>query len=198
MQSFLYKFLLLLFVLCTSHAFASTNPEHNEDTIAKNKRHYLKLQGVVREPGKTATDKGKPLANAIIKVFDDKHKLLGSFTTNNKGKCEFRVPINKQFFIEFTKEGYVSKIIQVNTNMPPERKLAFIFPFEVTIFKEVNGLDVSILKKPVAKVVYNIIEHQFDYDYTFTNRINSELKVLYEEYERLKAKEASTDTLKNK
>ena len=121
--------------------------------------------------------------------------LLGEFTTDKKGKVDFKVPINKDFFIEFSKPGYVSKIIQVNTHMPPERKLAFIFPFEVNIFKEVEGLDVSILKKPVAKVVYNLIEHQFDYDDGFTNQVNSKLKILYKEYEKLKAEELKKDTI---
>lgn len=174
-------------------AFATTVDE-NQDTIAKNKRYYLKLEGRIKEPGKTETEKGKPIENAIIKVYDDKHLLLGAFTTDKKGKTDFKVPINKDFFIEFSKSGYVSKIIQVNTHMPPERKLAFIFPFEVNIFKEVEGLDVSILKKPVAKVVYNLIEHQFDYDDGFTNQVNSKLKVLYKEYEKLKAEEFTKDT----
>lgn len=196
MQLFTLKYSLL--IICISLAAAANGIEHNEDTIAKNKRHYLKLEGIVKEPGKTATEKNKALEGAIIKVFDETYTLLGSFTTNGKGKAEFRIPINKQFFIEFSKPGYVSKIIEVNTQMPPERKLAFIFPFEVSIFKEIEGFDISMLKKPVAKVVYNLIEHQFDYDYTFTNKVNHELKLLYEQYETLKANQAKKDTINGK
>lgn len=170
----------------------------NQDTIAKNKRHYLKLQGIVRETGKTEFEKGKPIENAFIKVYNDKNLLLGEFTTNKKGKCEFKVPINKQFIIEFSKPGYVSKFIEINTKMPPERKLAFIFPFEVNIFKEIEGLDISLLKRPVAKVVYNLIEHQFDYDDGYTNKINHDLKMLYKQYEELKLKSKQADSTNSK
>jgi hypothetical protein len=65
----------------------------------------------------------------------------------------------------------------------------------LTFFEEIKNLDVSVLKKPIAKVSYNIIMEQFAYDINYTSRINLELKKMYKSYYLLqKMENDSIDT----
>ena len=70
----------------------------------------------------------------------------------------------------------------MNTKVPFGQNEVYSFDFDIDIFEKVNGLDASVLEKPIAKVAYNIIDERFAYDISFTNKINSELKKMYRNY----------------
>jgi hypothetical protein len=90
--------------------------------------------------------------------------------------------LNRQLRLEISKRGYVTKYIDVNTKVPPERKLAYLFPFDIDLFDEIPGLDVSTLKRPIAKVKYDSEKNNFEYDEAFTNSVNRDMKALYKNY----------------
>jgi hypothetical protein len=50
------------------------------------------------------------------------------------------------------------------------------------IFESIEGLDTKLLEKPLAIVYYNVTNNQFEYDAAYTNRINSDLQLLYRNY----------------
>ena len=165
--------------------------------VDKSKKEYLEMRGVVKIS--KAFEKGEEiqLENAEIFIYSDTTiQFLLKVVTEKKGKCEFRLPLDRKLYILVTKEGFVSKKIEVNTKVPKEKKAAFIFPFSLDIFEKIDGLDVSILNKPIAKVNYSINKDQFDYDYAYTNKVNSDLKLLYRDYYALKRLEKELNPLK--
>jgi hypothetical protein len=62
----------------------------------------------------------------------------------------------------------------------------------VDLFEEVPGLNVNVLKNPIAKVSYNFAMEGFAYDVVYTSKINTELKKMYKEYYRLQKELADT------
>ena len=71
--------------------------------------------------------------------------------------------------------------------MPKSQEIGdYYFEFGVDIFEEVQGLDVSMLREPVAKIFFNTFTKKFDYDYNYTAKINNDVKALYKNYEALK------------
>ena len=60
-----------------------------------------------------------------------------------------------------------------------------IFPFDIDLFEEIEGLNVEVLREPIAKITYNNFNKTFDYDYNYTVKINNNIKKLYNEYYRL-------------
>ena len=144
--------------------------------------YYLELKGNVRQ-SKSINEKEeiKSIDSASITVYvaDIVHTQT---YTNKKGRCIFKLPLGTNFKIVISKPGFTTKFFEVNTRVPLEKKNTFSFSFDIDLFEEVKGLDISILKKPIAKVTYNLIVDQFAYDINYTSRINFGLKKMYKNY----------------
>lgn len=169
----------------------------DKDTLpgTKGAKEYLEMRGVVKSARTTAKGSEFPLDSAIILIYTDTTKPpLLTVRSEKKGKCEFRLPLNKKFVIRISKQGYVTKIIEVNTKTPANKKGIYIFPFSVDLFKNVYEVDFSILKRPIARVTYSINNSQFDYDYAYTDRVNAQLKGIYSDYFLLEDTQDSSKT----
>ena len=170
----------------------------------KTKKAYLEMRGIIKESKSDEKGEDQVLDSATISIYSDMgpRMLLLQLSTNKKGKCDFRLPLDQKFIIEFSKAGYVTKYIEVNSKIPKKHEAAYIFPFNVDIFEDIKGLDVSVLKKPIAKITYALNQNQFSYDINYTNKINYDLKKLYKNYYFLQQVEADSnqdsDTTKNK
>lgn len=155
------------------------------------KEQYLEMKGNVKQSKGTIKEEAKMLDSALVTIYSGSIP-YSEIWTSKKGKCSFKLPLDKTFQIEVSKKGYVTKFFEVNTKVPNDKKSAFGFYFDIDIFEEVKGLDVNVLKKPIAKVAYNIITEQFAYDVSYTSRINFELKKMYKNYYMLQAMEKDT------
>jgi hypothetical protein len=106
--------------------------------------------------------------------------------TNKKGKCSFKLPLDKNIKIQVSKKGFVTKSIAVNTKIPAQQKDIFSFNCDVDIFEEIKDLDVTVLNAPIARITYSPSLNAFQYDVAYTNKVNVELKKMYKKYYHLK------------
>ncbi|MCB0401786.1 MAG: hypothetical protein KDD41_06865 [Flavobacteriales bacterium] len=116
-----------------------------------------------------------------------------TISTPADGKFDLSLPPDGIYLIEFSRPNHVTKRIEFSTkNVPPEdAKYGFEFPMEMNLFEKIDGLDVSILDKPIAKVAFDPSTGYMDYDPEYTKSVQKELERLKKELEeRLKAKEA--------
>lgn len=116
-----------------------------------------------------------------------------TMTSPANGKFEASLLPGAVYLIEFSKPGHVTKRIELSTkNVPPDdAKYGFDFPMEMNLFEKIEGLDVSILNQPIAKVAFNPATGYMDYDPAYTKSIKKELERLKQELaERLKQLEA--------
>lgn len=163
----------------------SANPE--KDTTIKSKDFYLEFRAAVRQlKGQelNKTREVKLLESVLITMYSGDIP-YSEIWTNKKGKCSFKLPLDNNFKIQISKKGFVTKHISVSTKIPNDKRGVFSFSFDIDLFKEVKGLDVSILKKPIAKVEYNFTLDAFAYDVGYTSRINTDLKKMYKNYYKL-------------
>ena len=133
----------------------------------------------------------KELTQALIRIYADTSTILvQKIETDERGWVAFQIPLQKFYTIKISKVGYVTKIITVDAHMPKSMEIGdYYFEFGVDIFEEVQGLDVSMLKEPVAKIFFNTFTKKFDYDYNYTAKINKDVKALYKNYDLLKKNE---------
>lgn len=124
----------------------------------------------------------KNLEDATISIYDSL-KLYQSVKSDRSGWVAFQIPIQKTFKIKITKQNYVTKIISVDTHMPKLKEGNYYFEFTCDLFEQIEGLDISILREPVAKIFFNTFTKKFDYDYNYTAKINNEVKKMYQDYE---------------
>lgn len=170
---------------------------------------YLELRGYVRHLRGDALQSEKeikPLDSVLVTIYNGSVP-YSELWTNKKGKCGFKLPLDKEFKLEISRKGFVTKYITILTKVPNDKKSIFNFSFDVDLFEEVPGLDVTVLKSPIAKVSYNLAMEGFAYDVVYTSKINTELKKMYKEYYRLQKELADTvhntdsvkiDTIKKK
>lgn len=163
------------------------------DTITK-QEYFLELKGNVRQ-SKAISEKEeiKPIDSALIEVYI-KDIPFTQVYTNKKGRCVFKLPLGKLYKIVVSKKGFTTKFFEVNTIIPNDKINTYSFSFDIDLFEEIKDLNISILKKPIAKVMFNLIVEQFVYDINYTSRINFDLKKMYKSYYYLLQK-SQVDTL---
>ncbi|MBA3704558.1 MAG: hypothetical protein H0W84_01245 [Bacteroidetes bacterium] len=173
--------LLLIAFSSGTQASYLYSPAAISDTTLK-LEYYLELKGNVRQ-SKSITDKEeiKAIDSALVTIYSDKI-LFSETITNKKGRCVFKIPLDKKFRVVVSKRGFTTKFFEVFTGVPMDKKNTFTFSFDIDLFEEVKGLDISILQKPIAKITYNLIVEQFQYDIGYTSRINQGLKKMYKNY----------------
>jgi tetratricopeptide (TPR) repeat protein len=116
-----------------------------------------------------------------------------TLTSESSGKFNAGLEPDGIYLIEFSKPGHVTKRIEFSTKNVPEddAKYGFEFPMEMNLFEKMDGLDVSILNKPIAKVAFDPATGYMDYDPAYTKSIKNELDRLKKELEeKLKQQEA--------
>jgi hypothetical protein len=197
--------LLFLFLFLTNNMSAQSSasgspPKKNTMTAADSARvkdYYLELRGYVRQLKNNEDEKVnevKPLDSVLITIYNGDVP-YSEIWTNKKGKCVFKLPLDKVFKIEISRKGFVTKYITVTTKVPNDQKTVFNFSFDVELFEVVPGLDVSVLNNPIAKVSYNLAVEGFAYDVNYTSKINMELKKMYKNYYRLQKIASDTSLL---
>jgi hypothetical protein len=171
----------------------STQQEKTDST--KQKDYYLEIKATVRQSkGDEKGDESVALDSVLVTIFNGEVP-YSEIWTNKKGKCSFRLPLDKNLKIQVAKKGFVTKSIAVNTKIPAQQKDIFSFNCDVDIFEEIKGLDVTVLNAPIARITYSPSLNSFQYDVAYTNKVNVELKKMYKKYYHLK--EMDADSLNN-
>ena len=147
----------------------------------------LVIDGFVRDQ----KDESK-LAAVRVEVMQNGNDFAKTITKDN-GKFEFKLPLEADYMLQFFKRGYVGKKISINArNIPPE-DAAFGYEFggwNVKLFREVEGLDVSILDKPIARIVYDTVANVFTYDKEYIKLVENEMEQMEKDYKKKLKEEA--------
>jgi hypothetical protein len=192
---FLRFIVLLVLASVPAWLFAAGN-----DTLIPAGQNYLEMRGrVLRSVGEQGGN--MPLDSAVVQVLDEAGKPMWHGVTDTKGHLNLRLPLGKKFTMSFTKKGYVKKLISVDTHVTGDPKKNFEFAYDIDIFESVEGLDVTVLNSPVAKIVYRSYDKTFTYDAAYTNKINVALQKMYREYYTIGQREkhfATSDSVATK
>lgn len=88
-----------------------------------------------------------------------------------------RLDFNTEYTIDFTKPGYITKTIRVNTKVEEDRKKYGFDPYKigVRLFKQYEGVNTVIYNQPVASIRYLAEMDDFGYDTDYTKSILSAL-----------------------
>jgi len=169
----------------TSKVISKPTQSSKLDSILP-KDAFLEIKATVRQSkGDEKGEESKILDSVLVTIYNGDIP-YSEFWTNKKGKCSFKLPLDKNLKIQVSKKGFVTKYIAINTKVPTANKDAFNFNCDVDIFEEVEGLDVTVLNSPIARITYSPSLSAFQYDEAYTNRVNVELKKMYKKYYKFK------------
>jgi len=149
--------ILFLLLICSQFLFAQD-------------MNNLAIDGVVRDEG------GGKIVGARIVLLQDGVETVREVSGRN-GRFDLYLEFDHVFTIVISKANYVSKRIEVNTKNVPadEQAWGYEWPVSVELFKQIEGIDYSILKRPIGKIYYDANLQNFDSDKRYTKEIKSEI-----------------------
>ncbi|MBI9066928.1 MAG: hypothetical protein JEZ09_06525 [Salinivirgaceae bacterium] len=145
---------------------------------AQKDQGYLEIKGSVKV-------EREALLDAKVTVYNNGQKEK-VYPVDDKGKFVLKINLNSQYEIVIGKQGYFSKKLAFNTNIPPEDVGIWEYKFNVGLFPEITGFDASLLDEPIGKIMFVSNIGAFDYDEEYTNNMLRRLKSLMREYEKAK------------
>ena len=133
---------------------------------------------------------GKKLSDVQVILVED-GSTKKTFVTTLNGKFELDLDFDHDYDIRFTKDGYVTKFININTkNVPENNKVGgFGFELDMSLFEVVEGVNFDILKKPIGKANYVESSGEIGFDYEYTRSIQAEIARLRRALEKKYAEE---------
>ncbi|MEI6523431.1 MAG: hypothetical protein WCO37_08050 [Bacteroidota bacterium] len=150
------------------------------------KIHYLEMQCEVTEPTKENGKISSVVVPVVLfRIYDDKGALIKAVFADEKGKCKFRLGFQKKYKIIISRKGFYSKILSIDTKIPTDLNTAYIFPADITFYREQEKLDAKIFKEPIAIIVFSSKTKQFEYDNLYSKKLDYDLKKIKTEYLKL-------------
>jgi hypothetical protein len=128
--------------------------------------------------GKIYTEKNSSIGGANINVVQDEF-LPSSTQADADGNYNLYLPLNREFDITVSKEGYVQKKYFVSTKGIKEDQKIAKFPdyvADVVLFTRVEGVDYSLFDQPINKYSYNPKNHNMDYDEKYLKEMKLAMK----------------------
>ena len=140
----------------------------------------LYIFGVVKD-----VENSKKMDGVTVSVKKN-GKEIDKLVTNTSGKYEFFLDIAGDYLIEYSKAGIVSKKVALDSkNVPLDDATAgFSMNIDMTLFKTMEGLDVSILNQPIGRAKYNAETAQLEFDYEYTKTIKDQLNKMMSEFDQ--------------
>jgi hypothetical protein len=154
----------LILLSCTFHVFAQEDKKPKDYIIE----------------GKVTIEGNKPAAEGAILV--GKLGLSGGSRTSiaADGTYSIKLDFNKEYTLTYTKKGYVSQVYQINTQVEKERIEETFINKEiyVELFQMVDGVNVDLMKQPVAKILYDEMLYDFDEEENYTASMKPQIEEL--------------------
>ena len=119
-----------------------------------------------------------PLGNATATLYDGNVK-AGSVQTSSDGSFSFKLEANKMYTVEVSKDGLVTKKISFNTALPDAESGVWVREFAIGLVVPCEGVDYSLLKKPVDIIKFNTRRRDFESDEDYVNKMMPELEEIY-------------------
>jgi len=122
----------------------------------------------------TGNEKGESVQVTLF----EKNREISSYETEKNGKFILDLDRNKYYVIQFSKDEFVTKRLVIDTRIAGEDYPKNSFKFDVSLIREVEGVDYSPLDFPMAIIQYYENNSEFNYDLEYTRARVEEEKEL--------------------
>ena len=125
----------------------------------------------------------KPIANAEIIVYEDDEE-VDNQKTNQEGFYILDLYYDKFYRIEYHYSSFITKFITIDTRSIPanDREGGYEMYVDMTVFKSIGGMDISLFERPIGKAKYDSIRAEIVWDIDYTNNLQEKIKSLLKPY----------------
>ena len=171
MNKFLFT-LNFIFFACASFVISQSD--------AQDKKNSTLTTAIIVEKAEDVS-----MDSAVAKLLKN-GTLVSTIVTKADGVVTFNLEPNSDYTIEISKQGYVSKIISINTKVPDYETKAYEVAFSILLFIPCPGLDYSVLKDPVVRLEYNDLRGDFLPEKKYDEIMGSKMQILLEKNQKCK------------
>lgn len=131
----------------------------------------------LRIEGKILTAGVKGAAGCTIELLCDGREVERTLLSSPKKKFGFNLVKNKQYTLRMSQDGYIPKVITINTNLPLFLEDDYGFFFETSLIQETEmpNLNQEVVQQPVARISFDMRRMCFYYDKQYSENIKKEL-----------------------
>jgi len=146
----------------------------------------VSIYGVVRYH-----EDSRKIGGVTISILEDDVN-FNTVTSNSSGKYEFVIGFEHVYKIIYTYPNYVTKYLTIDTRYVPEdeREGGYEMNIDMTLFQEIEGLDISILDNPIGKAQYDSNEGRMGWDMAYTRQMQAQINSLMREHDKKMEEEA--------
>jgi len=139
---------------------------------AQSNKDYFSVEGIIQAEG------GSGASATIVVSRGGKGKK--TFTPKPDGKYSFELDFQSTYDLEFMMDGYITRTININTQVPKEVLEDGVMPFfmDILLYKAFDGM-----KNETASVSFNERDYGFRFDKSYMQTLKSQKK----EIDQLKA-----------
>ena len=165
MKNSIITYLLGFFFLVTCFKAIGSN-SHNRDSAT-----CLEIDGKI-----TNANKGSD-GICTVELLTSNKVICSALLTGGKKKFKFLLGKNVSYTIRISKEGFVTRLICIDTKMERLEEDFYTFSFETELIKDNNSsrLNKEFLDFPIALVYYDSKKDCFVYDKSYTSKIKKEI-----------------------
>ena len=153
--------------------------ENAEEFKRNDKDHYIEFEWRTLQ---YSAGKGEPIPVVLFRVRNEKGLLVKAAFGLENGKCTFRLPLDQTYTIQISKPGYLTKYLILDAHLPGDINSAFIFPIEVSLWHDYEGLDSRSVSEPVARIAYSDKAKEFEFDPVFAAQKKPVLDAFTKQY----------------
>lgn len=150
---------------------------------------------------------GLKLQGAKVSVLED-GKPFTDYVTPLNGRFEIELNYDHDYEVAYSKDGYVTKRIRIDSrNVPKDKKIGGQgFDYDILLFETVEGVNFDLLKQPIGIAKYIESAGKIDFDIEYTKAFLAKLAELERSYQnkakqdadRLKAEQLAAEKEKQK
>jgi hypothetical protein len=128
-----------------------------------------------------AISKTEPVNGVTVRLFKENEELMWeevSVIPYHEHSFTFSLLGNSNYSIEVSKEGYISRLVSINTTLPDDVVIKgnkFVFEFEVELQKNIKANDDFYLDFPIAIISYNSTSGVFENHDDYTKHIKEKI-----------------------
>lgn len=113
-----------------------------------------------------------------VKLLHD-NKVIDQFVVDAKAKFKLNLKRNTSYTIRIEKEGYIPRLVSVNTTLPEtaRKNSLYRFHFDMQLFSDTYAkyFDADDIDFPIALIAYDKNKGLFHYDKNYTARIQQKM-----------------------
>lgn len=161
-----FQIILPIFLLLCA---PSLGQAQDNDTTSVGSYEVLDINGKITH-GEDALD------GVLVELFEG-NRVVDAFETKKNGKFKFTLLNNQIYTIQLTKDGYYTKRISVNTNMPSDYEDTYRFEFDINLdSREDQEFDKYLVEYPSALIAFEKKKDRFNFDKDYTKSYFDEIQ----------------------